>query len=203
LTSYTSRQNNVGKIIAQAINNHNPQDIIKSDNGNLLNWNQELRLPKDVKTVEKNIEVAAIPEEDEGKRRPDIWFYRIEEDKCNGMIEKKLVCNLVEVTIPWGEVKEFQHIENTTYKAEDIAEDSLSISRKRKSDKYEAIEKNMKGWLNMYKDEIKKKYLVERVEVKTFYIIISSLGVLQKQTYNDFLRLLRIKGPGKRQLAKN
>jgi hypothetical protein len=55
----------------------------------------------------------------------------------------------------------------------------------------------------MYKDEIKKKYLVEKIEVKTFYIIISSLGVLQRQTYNDFLRLLRIKGPGKRQLAKN
>jgi hypothetical protein len=107
LTSYTYKHNNVGKIIAQAINNHNPQDIIKSDNGNLLNWNQELRLPKDVKTIEKNIEVMAIPEEDEGKRRPDIWFYRIEEDKCNGMVEKKLVCNLVEVTIPWGEVKEF------------------------------------------------------------------------------------------------
>jgi hypothetical protein len=39
--------------------------------------------------------------------------------------------------------------------------------------------------------------------VKTFYIIIASLGVLQRQTYNDFIRLLRIKGPGKRQLAKN
>jgi hypothetical protein len=68
LTSNTYRHNNVGKIIAQAINNHNPQDIIKSDNGNLLNWNQELRLPKDVKTIEKNIEVMAIPEEDQGKR---------------------------------------------------------------------------------------------------------------------------------------
>jgi hypothetical protein len=32
LTSYTYRHNNVGKIIAQAINNHNPQDIIKSEN---------------------------------------------------------------------------------------------------------------------------------------------------------------------------
>jgi hypothetical protein len=108
LTSYTYRHNNVGKIIAQAINNHNPQDIIKSDNNNLLNWNQELRLPKDVKTVEKNIEVAAISQEEEGKRRPDIWFYRIEEDKINGIIEKKLVCNLVKVTIPWSKVKGFQ-----------------------------------------------------------------------------------------------
>jgi hypothetical protein len=106
LISYTYRHNNVGKIIAQAINNHNPQDIVKSENGNLLNWNQELKLPKNIRTTEKDINVEAVPEE-EGKRRPDIWFYRIEKDKVNGIIKKKLVCNLVEVTIPWGEVKEF------------------------------------------------------------------------------------------------
>jgi hypothetical protein len=55
----------------------------------------------------------------------------------------------------------------------------------------------------MYKDEIKKKYHVNRTEVKTFNMVISSLGVLQAQTYNDFVKLLRVKGPGKRQLAKN
>jgi hypothetical protein len=48
-------------------------------------------------------------------------------------MEKKLVCNLVEVTISWG-VKEFQHIKNTTYKSQDIAYDSLTQARKRKSD---------------------------------------------------------------------
>jgi hypothetical protein len=105
LTSYTYRHNNVGKIIAQAINNHNPQDIIKSENDNLLNWNQELKFPKDIRTVEKNIVVEAVPQEEEGKRRLDIWFYRIEEDKINGIIEKKLVCNLVEVTISGAKLK--------------------------------------------------------------------------------------------------
>jgi hypothetical protein len=69
--------------------------------------------------------------------------------------------------------------------------------------KYGVIEKNMKGWLEMYKKEIKKKYHVDRTEVKTFYMAISSLGVLQAQTYNDFIRLLRIKCLRKRQLAKN
>jgi hypothetical protein len=62
----------------------------------------------------------------------------------NGTIEKKLDCNLVKVKIPWDEVKEFQHIMNTTYKTEDIADDSLTQARKRKSDKYGVIEKNMK-----------------------------------------------------------
>jgi hypothetical protein len=115
LTRYTYRHNNVGKNIAQAINNNNPQDIIKTENDNLLNWKQELKLPNEVRSVKKDINVEAVPKEEE-KRRPDIWFYRIEEDNMNGLIEKKLVCNLVEVTIPWDEVKEFQHIQNTTYK---------------------------------------------------------------------------------------
>jgi hypothetical protein len=74
----------------------------------LLNWNQELKLPKDIRTTEKDINIEAVSEE-EGKKRPDIWFYRIEEDKMTGIIAKKLVCNLVEVTIPCVEVKEFQH----------------------------------------------------------------------------------------------
>jgi hypothetical protein len=41
----------------------------------------------------------------------------------NGLIEKKLGCNLVEVPIPCGEVKEFQYIQNTTYQTQDIADD--------------------------------------------------------------------------------
>jgi hypothetical protein len=61
----------------------------------------------------------------------------------------------------------------------------------------------MRNWLGMYKEEIKKKYHVDRTEVKTFYMVISSLGVLQAQSYNIFIKLLRVKGPGKRQLAKN
>jgi hypothetical protein len=100
LTGYTNSQDNVGKIIALAINNHNPPDIIRTLNGNLLNWNQELRLPAEIRSPEKNIDVLAVPEDENGNRRYDIWFYRIEEDKTKRLIEKKLVRNLIEVTIP-------------------------------------------------------------------------------------------------------
>jgi hypothetical protein len=61
----------------------------------------------------------------------------------------------------------------------------------------------MEKWLGMYKKEIKKNYRVEKIEVKTYYIIISDLGVLQAQTYSDFSRLLRNKDSRKRQLLKN
>jgi CRISPR/Cas system type I-B associated protein Csh2 (Cas7 group RAMP superfamily) len=95
-------------------------------------------------------------------------------------------------------VKEFQHIQNATYKTQDIADNTLTQARKRKSDKYKAIEENMKNWLGMYKEEIKQKYHLEKIDVKTYYIVISSLGVLQTQTYRDFNKLLRIKDPDKR-----
>jgi hypothetical protein len=64
LTSYTYRHNYVGEIIAQVINSHNPQDIIKTENSNQLNWNQELRLPVEIRSLEKNISVEAVPKED-------------------------------------------------------------------------------------------------------------------------------------------
>jgi hypothetical protein len=93
-------------------------------------------------------------------------------------IEKKLVGNLVEITIPCGEVKEFQYNQNTIYKSQDISDDILTQVRKRKSQKYKNIGRNMKKWLHMSEDEIKRKFHVEKIEIKTYYIIISSLGVL-------------------------
>jgi hypothetical protein len=35
-----------------------------------LNWNQELKLPKDIRTTEKDINVEAVPEEEEAKEDP-------------------------------------------------------------------------------------------------------------------------------------
>jgi hypothetical protein len=64
MTSYTYKHDNVGIIIAQAINNHNPQNIIKAENGNLLNWNQELRLPAEIRSHKENIDVMAVPIEE-------------------------------------------------------------------------------------------------------------------------------------------
>jgi hypothetical protein len=127
LTSFTYRHDNVGRVIAQAINSYNLQNIVKTENGMMVSWNQELKLQIKIKSVEKNIDIMPVPEDEQGKRRPDIWFCRMEEkkDKDGETIEKSLVCNLVKVTIPWSEVKEFQHIDNTTYKKENITDDSF------------------------------------------------------------------------------
>jgi hypothetical protein len=76
-----------------------------------------------------------VSEEERGKRRPNIWFYRIEKEKQKDMKDKKLVYNLVEIIILLGELKEFQHIQNITYKTVALSVDSYVQARKRKSDK--------------------------------------------------------------------
>jgi hypothetical protein len=63
--------------------------------------------------------------------------------------------------------------------------------------------RTMQRWLGFYSDEIKNKYNVTKIEVKTHYIVISSLGVLQKDTFSDFIKLVNYRGTGKRQIAKN
>jgi hypothetical protein len=81
LIIYTYRHNNVGRIIAQAINSYNLQNIVKAENRMMISWNQESKLPDKIISVKKNIDINPVPEDEQGKRRPDIWFYRIEEIK--------------------------------------------------------------------------------------------------------------------------
>jgi hypothetical protein len=49
-------------------------------------------------------------------------------------------------------------------------------------------------------EEMKPKFRVPKIEVKTFYIVISSMGDARKNIGN-FIRRLRINGLRKRQLA--
>jgi hypothetical protein len=75
LTSYTYRHDNAEKIVAQTIDYHNPQDIIKSETGNLLNRFQEIKLPEEIRSAEKNIEIELVPKEEEGKKKDPIYGF--------------------------------------------------------------------------------------------------------------------------------
>jgi hypothetical protein len=45
-----------------------------------------------------------------------------------------------------------------------------------------------------YKEEIKQNYKVDDIKVETFYIIISSLGLMPQKSETDLFKLLRWKG---------
>jgi hypothetical protein len=54
----------------------------------------------------------------------------------------------------------------------------------------------------MYEEESKQKYRVDKIEVKTYCMLISSLGILHRDTVSDFINLFKIIGPGKDRLQK-
>jgi hypothetical protein len=92
----TKRQNNVGRIIVQAIEANNRRKLVKCVNGQYIHWNQELKLPDDILNPRKFSDVF---NRSESKRRSDIWYYSKErkEEKT------ELTLNLIEVTIPWND----------------------------------------------------------------------------------------------------
>jgi hypothetical protein len=44
----TKRQNNVGRILVQAIEANNREKLVKNTSGQNIHWNQKLRLPDEV-----------------------------------------------------------------------------------------------------------------------------------------------------------
>jgi hypothetical protein len=68
----TKRHNNVDKILLQAIEANNRKKLVKSINGQFIHWNQELKLPDEVRNPKK---YPSVFDREESKRRPDIWYY--------------------------------------------------------------------------------------------------------------------------------
>jgi hypothetical protein len=189
----TKRQNNVAKIVVQAIEANNRKNIVKSTTGQFIHWNQEIRLPDGIADPRHPPESL---KEEVMRRKPDVWFYTI---KKNGQ-ECELNLNLVEVTIPWGDVnineEKFDKNENGDYKLRpfkigDVSMNSLTEARNRKENKYVDIVKEASSWLNRNKEEIGIKYKATRITVECHYIIISNLGMVPKTTETDLCRLLK------------
>jgi hypothetical protein len=94
----TKRHDNVAKILVQAIEACRRKELTKSMTGQYIHWNQEIRLPDDIR--DPRIKSEAL-EEKTVKRRPDIWYYTRE--KKGNISELNL--NLIEITIPWNDVE--------------------------------------------------------------------------------------------------
>jgi hypothetical protein len=76
------------------------------------------------------------------------------------------------------------------------------VGLKKKEDKYKDIKESMQEWLKMYDKEIKQKFYIDKIEVKSHFIVISSLGMQQKDIYKDFMNVVNLKGKRSRQKAK-
>jgi hypothetical protein len=68
----TKRHNNVARIIVQSIEVNNRRNLIKSETGQYIHWNQELRLPDMINNSKRN---PNFFNRVNSKRKPDIWYY--------------------------------------------------------------------------------------------------------------------------------
>jgi hypothetical protein len=64
------------------------------------------------------------------------------------------------------------------------------------------IERYAKLMLDKHQDEIKAKFKVDEIDVRTLYIVVSSLGVVPKETAKDFRKLMNGAGKATKTLMK-
>jgi hypothetical protein len=120
------------------------------------------------------------------RRKPDLWYYTVK--RSGSTSELKL--NLIEVTIPWGDVEinedKFEKGADGKYvwwscKMDDVVSNTMKTARGKKIDKYQDIMKDAKMWLERNKEEIAIKYKVTNIKVDCSYIIISNLERFHKR----------------------
>jgi hypothetical protein len=144
MNAMTARHDNICRIVAQAINLHARQGVIESYTENLINWNKQLRLPK--KVINQGEPFDEI-ERNEDKKRPDIWFYKIQESFEKEVAKKTLVLKMIEVTCPWGNVELNEKVDNEPYKTEHWKPGTNSLEEKEnlKRIKYEKSTKKQRS----------------------------------------------------------
>jgi hypothetical protein len=137
----TKRHNNVARIIAQAIESNNQRNLIKSETGQYIHWNQELRLPDIINNPKRNSEFS---DRESSKRKLDIWYYT----KVKKGLTTELKLNIVEVNIPWDDAiinpDKFEKNSDPSYihvpfDSKDVQIIALAETRKKKIDKYDPI----------------------------------------------------------------
>jgi hypothetical protein len=106
-----------------------------------IGWNSQIRLPY----AQMDGAMTNIEEEDnQPNRRPEVWFYKLDEDRKKDITKKVLKLILVEVTVPFGYATvNFTMTENGVINDAEKPTtnyNSLEEARKRKVDKYKEIE---------------------------------------------------------------
>jgi hypothetical protein len=192
----TTRHNDVCKILSQYLKmlkkkliDITNEKVEKLDNK--IGWNTRIKIRYE--TAENEI---SEQEEDEAIRcRPDLWFWKTE----NCIIKKEtfpiLTLNLVEVTIPFGLADvEFEKANGQIIESSppNIVNSSLVNARRRKEVKYHKIEEYTKHMINQERDRLKLTYKVADIQVKIWYVVVSSLGIVPKEALNTLKDMFKV-----------
>jgi hypothetical protein len=167
LAEITQRHIDIVEIVAQHLKRFKNQIVDLDDKDKRkkfktkLGWNSTVKLPYHTE--------QEIPEEfeEESKRKPDIWFYKLEDRTKNKEKQKVLSLNLVEVTVPFGYAQaEFFKTPNDEIdeaKKPNIIVNSLSKALQRKSQKYFTINRFAQHLIDTKNDKLLNMFHVSDV----------------------------------------
>jgi hypothetical protein len=131
-------------------------------------------------------------------RRPDLWYYKVDDVIKKDNLEKVLTLNLVEVTVPFG----YATVNFTRTEEGDINDSKMPITnynslveaKRRKEKKYKLIKEEAEKFLGGYDEELKKTFDVSKIRVETHFVIVSSLGIVPQETTKMMKRMFKIQG---------
>jgi hypothetical protein len=107
MNEMTIRHNDVVAILAQQLKKFSRQMIDLSESKKKsfkmkLGWNSTICLPYGKKDATERDETIDPRFEEEARRKPVLWYYKLDEKEVKHETIKVLQLNLVEVTIPFG-----------------------------------------------------------------------------------------------------
>jgi hypothetical protein len=109
-----------------------------------------------------------------------------------------LTLNLVEVTVPFGYVtvnftrKEAGELDNSKMPTTNYS--SLVEAKSRKEEKYKLITEEAERFLGRYDEELKKTFNISKIREETHFVVVSSLGIVPKETTRAMKRMFKIQG---------
>jgi hypothetical protein len=143
--------------------------------------------------------------EEDIKQRPDLWFYQLSNKSQNKVISKVLTLHLVEATVPFGigsiDFQRNEEKEEDLYNDYILRRNTLKDSKHRKEQKYQLIEAKARDLLRKNDAELRRNFHYDRAEVVTHYIVVSSLGVVPKDTFKEVRRICKVRDRDSSQAA--
>jgi hypothetical protein len=196
----TERHNDIFKIIAQTLKKDENRMLSIEEPGNKeknkWGWDSRIRLsyPLQNEPVLKDLSEEELKEDI--KKRPYLWYYEMEDRRVNKKVEKVLALNLIEVTVPFGvgciDWKFDEQDRPLLYEEGKYKTNTLESAKERKREKYEGIKYMANQLLTSNFEKLKTTYNIDKVEVIVKFIVVSSLGVVPKDTYKTIRRICRV-----------
>jgi hydroxyethylthiazole kinase-like sugar kinase family protein len=115
------------------------------------------------------------------------------------------VLHLIEVTAPFGygniEWQKDENNDDLLYETAKITRNCLEVSKARKEQKCKGIEASARKLLEVNKQSLRNQFHLDDVNVEVDYVVVSSLGVIPKDTHKTIRKITGVRDRDSSQTA--